>query len=103
MPLQSISADALKKKLESEDVLLIDVREANEHEAYNIGGRLLPMNEVLAAQHSIPKNEPVIFYCQKGIRSAIVIQRLQDKFGFSNLWNLAGGIEAWKKAVEQAG
>ena len=40
----------------------------------------------------IPKEKTVVFYCRKGIRSQIAIQRLQDRFGFTNLLNLKGGI-----------
>jgi rhodanese-related sulfurtransferase len=47
----------------------------------------------------IPIDKPVIVYCKKGVRSQIAIQRLEDKFGFNNLINLKGGIDAWKKQV----
>ncbi len=79
--------------------VLLDVRESHERENYNIGGIFIPMGEVMVSTAQIPKEIPVIIYCRKGIRSAIVIQRLQDKFGYENLWNLQGGIEAWKKFV----
>lgn len=79
--------------------MLLDVRESHERDNYNIGGTFIPMGEVLANATQIPKEIPVIVYCRKGIRSAIVIQRLQDKFGYENLFNLRGGIEAWKKFV----
>ncbi|MFM7839571.1 MAG: rhodanese-like domain-containing protein [Chitinophagaceae bacterium] len=36
-------------------------------------------------------------YCKMGIRSHIAIQRLEDKFGFTNLINLKGGLHAWKQ------
>jgi len=39
----------------------------------------------------------VVLYCQKGIRSVIVIQRLQQRNQYKNLINLTGGMEAWKK------
>jgi len=38
-----------------------------------------------------------VLYCQKGIRSMIVIQRLSEKFGYQNLINLQGGMDAWLK------
>ena len=49
----------------------------------------------------IPIDKPVIFYCEKGIRSIIIIQRLEDKYGFTNLVNLTGGMQAWKKETVQ--
>ena len=96
--MQSIDVHTLKQKISSqEDILLIDVREPREHASFNIGGLLLPMNSILENLHQVPKHKPVVIYCQKGIRSMIVIQRLEEKFGYSNLINLAGGMSAWEK------
>jgi adenylyltransferase/sulfurtransferase len=44
----------------------------------------------------IPRDQPVIIYCRKGIRSQIAIQRLEEKFAFTNLFNLQGGLEKWE-------
>jgi len=74
------------------DFCLIDVREKNEHDAFNIGGKLMPLAEIISQAQNIPKDIPVILYCRKGIRSQIAIQRLEDKFGFTNLINLRSGI-----------
>ncbi|MFZ1528296.1 MAG: rhodanese-like domain-containing protein [Ferruginibacter sp.] len=96
--MQSIDAHTLKQKISShEDILLIDVRETWEHEAFNIGGLLLPVTVIMENLHRVPKHKPVVIYCQKGIRSVIVIQRLEERFGYSNLINLTGGMDAWKK------
>ncbi len=81
---------ALQQK--SNEILLIDVREKYEHEAYNIGGILVSLSEVMGYAGQIPKEKTVVFYCRKGIRSHIAIQRLKDRFGFTNLLNLKGGI-----------
>ena len=77
--------------------LLIDVREDFEHEHFNIGGIIMPMGTVIQNIVHIPTDKPVIFYCEKGIRSVIIIQRLEDTYGFTNLVNLTGGMQAWKK------
>jgi adenylyltransferase/sulfurtransferase len=101
--MQSITSSALKQKLDDkEDLQLIDVREDYEHEAFNIGGELIPMGTVIQQAARIEKNKPVIIYCQKGIRSQIAIQRLQEKFMFSNLINLIGGMDAWKKQFQSS-
>ncbi len=98
--MQSIDATALQEKIKNEDdFLLIDVREAYEHEHFNIGGLLIPMNHIFLQLNDIPKDKPVVFYCQKGIRSALVIQRLEQKHDYHNLINLAGGVDAWKKQI----
>jgi len=96
--MNSITAIALKEKLDNaEDLQLIDVRESYEHKDFNIGGQLIPLNEIIQHIDTIATDKPVIFYCRKGIRSQVAIQRLQEKFPFTNLINLIGGTEAWKK------
>ncbi len=94
----SITASELQKKLRlAESIVLIDVRESFEHDDFNIGGILIPMNTVFEQIEKIPTNKTVVLYCAKGIRSAIVIQRLEEKYGYTNLINLSGGMGAWRK------
>lgn len=80
--------------------LLVDVREGFEREAFNIGGSHIPMSEVMRRvdELSVDDDLPVVVYCEKGIRSCIVIQRL-EQLGFRNLHNLSGGMSAWKKTI----
>jgi adenylyltransferase/sulfurtransferase len=73
------------------------VREKHEHEDFNIGGTLIPLDEITRHVDDIEKEKPVILYCRIGMRSQIAIQRLLEKYPFTNLVNLVGGIEAWKK------
>jgi rhodanese-related sulfurtransferase len=95
-PLTEIEPALLQRRLKAgEDIQLIDVREGYEHDTFNIGGVLMPMGDVINRRGEIPKNKPVVLYCRKGVRSAIIIQRLQDKYGFENLINLKGGVENW--------
>jgi len=78
------------------EITLIDVREEDEHEAFNLGGLNIPLGELMQNAAAIPKSGNVIIYCKRGIRSAIAIQRLEDRFGYTNLFNLQGGTEEWK-------
>jgi rhodanese-related sulfurtransferase len=94
----SISVNELRQKLEhKEDIVIIDVREEWEHESFSIGGELIPMNTIFENIGRLPVDKPIVIYCQKGIRSQIVIQRLQQKYGYPNLINLTGGMDAWKR------
>jgi rhodanese-related sulfurtransferase len=96
--MQSITVQQLKEKMDAhEDFQLIDVREPEEHAAFNIGGELMPLSSITQNQLQVSRSKPVIIYCRRGIRSQIAIQRLQDKYPFTNLFNLIGGTEAWKK------
>ncbi len=96
--MKHITVTELRDQIKAHDApLLIDVREPYEHEDYNIGGTLMPLSELFEHIDKIPGDVPVVVYCRMGIRSQIAIQRLEAKFGFRNLINLQGGIEAWRK------
>ncbi len=95
--MKSITREGLKGWIkEQKDFVLVDVREEWEHQAYNIGGLLIPMGELMSQRNLIPQDKDVIIYCEKGIRSTIAIQRLESA-GYNNLINLQGGMSAWKR------
>ena len=96
--MQQITASELREWMSSgRDFMLIDIREDWEHQAFNIGGSLIPMGEIMTHLTVIPKDKEVVLYCEKGIRSVITIQRLES-LGYSNLINLSGGMKAWRAA-----
>ena len=98
--MNQITPTELRKKMDSSEKFeLLDVRELYEHNDFNLGGKLIPLREIMNHAQEIPSDLPVIVYCKMGIRSQIAIQRLQEKFGFNNLVNLQGGIERWKREV----
>lgn len=80
------------------DFLLIDIREDWERVQYNIGGTHIPMGDLFSGFAELPAGKEVVLYCEKGIRSVIAIQRLEAT-GFNKLYNLAGGMKAWKEAL----
>lgn len=94
----SISPLALQQKLLNQEAFqLIDVRELFERNEFNIGGIHIPLQEIFEQVSLIESDKPVVLYCQKGIRSHIAIQRLQERYHFTNLINLEGGMNAWRK------
>lgn len=97
--MKSISPAELEKLISADPsaIELIDVREKAEHDSFNIGGRLIPFIDIIDNHGLIPANKPVVLYCSKGIRSFLALQRLEEKYGFGNLYNLSGGIDAWLK------
>jgi rhodanese-related sulfurtransferase len=95
--MKQITVRELKQKIAGKaDFYLVDVREDFEHAAFNIGGELIPIGEIMSKAGTIPADKPVVLYCRKGVRSQIAIQRLEDKFGFTNLFNLQGGLDNWE-------
>lgn len=92
--MQHITLETLREMQTSgKPIQLIDVREAEEHAAYNIGGYLIPLGEITRRLDAIATDRPVVFYCRKGIRSQIAIQRLSVYFPDGDFYNLLNGIE----------
>ncbi|MBA4853186.1 molybdopterin-synthase adenylyltransferase MoeB [Emticicia sp. BO119] len=73
---------------------LIDVREEYEFEMHNIGGELMPLSEIEKHIPKIRRDKTVVIHCQSGIRSQRAIDLLQERFGYTNLLNFAGGLNA---------
>ena len=97
--MQQVLASELRLWIgEKKHIVLIDVREDWEREVYNIGGIHIPMGELIGRINEVPKDGDVVFYCEKGIRSTIAIQRL-EAMGYHNLYNLSGGMKAWKESL----
>ncbi len=98
--MQTISCSELKTKLDTNTNLhLIDVREPAEHADFNIGGKLLPLGNILSMMTDDIddlKNEEVICYCRSGNRSMQACLMLET-FGFKNVKNLTGGMLEWQE------
>lgn len=102
-PVKAVTVEELKKMMdEKADFQLIDVREKNEKDVADIGGELIPMGSVAANKDKISKDKTVIVYCRSGRRSANVISELQEKSGYTNLYNLTGGILAWADKIDSS-
>jgi len=98
MAVKEITVEELKIiQLQNTDYQLIDVREAREHFSNNIDGELIPIKEIIKQKDKIAIDKKVIIYCLSGKRSATAITQLQEAFGLGNLYNLKGGIQAWRR------
>lgn len=94
--MKEITATELKKLIDDKaDFQLIDVREEHEFDEVNINGQLIPMGEVMDHMEEISKTKQVVVHCRSGKRSASVINVLESQHGFTNLYNLKGGILAY--------
>ncbi len=89
------------------ELLLVDVREPNEHQKAHIDKSLLVPRGVLEAaadpcfpghvpELSAARDRPVVTYCASGGRSAMAADTLQQ-MGFSQVSSLDGGFERWTK------
>jgi rhodanese-related sulfurtransferase len=99
--MQEKSVKELKEMIDTGvDFQLIDVREPHEYDICNLKGELIPMNEIPENVARISKDKPVIIHCRSGARSGRVIQYLEQEYGYTNLYNLDGGILAWAHEVD---
>ena len=99
--MKEISVTELKSMIDNkEDFQLIDVREQHEFDMVNIGGLHIPMGDILFNTEQIEKNKKVIVHCRSGARSGSVIQALESEHGFTNLYNLKGGILAYADQID---
>jgi adenylyltransferase/sulfurtransferase len=94
--MKTISAQELKEWIQNQvDFQLIDVREKSEFDQNNMQGLLIPVNEIPTRYNEILKDKKVVVHCLSGGRSGNVIQYLEENYGYTNLYNLQGGIIAW--------
>lgn len=96
------SVDTLRATMliNQQDAVIIDVREPAEL----AGGKILnaksvPLSQIEARVKELErfKDRPVIVACASGNRSRSAISHLR-RHGFTQLYNLAGGIAAWRQA-----
>lgn len=81
-----------------EDVLFLDVREADEYEQGALPGAVhLPRGYLeLQVEGRVPdKSRPIVVYCAGGVRSAFAAHSLHQ-LGYEKVWSLAGGFNRWK-------
>ena len=98
--MEEITVEELKRKIDNgEDFQLIDVRETFEYDVSNLGGLNIPLSGIMIESEKIATDKPVIVHCRSGKRSAAAIMQLQT-LGFDNLYNLEGGILAWKEKYD---
>jgi hydroxyacylglutathione hydrolase len=76
--------------------VLVDVREDNEWAGGHIPGAIhAPLSRFSEAAAKLPKDKPVIFYCQGGVRSKRALDLSKD-CGLKAEGHLGGGIAAWR-------
>jgi rhodanese-related sulfurtransferase len=96
-----IVPDAFETKLKSEPgVQLIDVRTQEEFQSGHLDGALnwdIQNGDFQKNLASLDKNKAVLVYCAVGGRSATAAKKLHAG-GYSNVYDLKGGIKAWKAA-----
>lgn len=97
---KSLSPKQAKAMLDKgEAKLLVDVRTEEERAKAKIEGAKHLTTESASELDKLDKSTPIIFHCHHGMRSRSAAQRYAEE-GFSNVYNLEGGIDAWSLEVD---
>ncbi|MFZ0708211.1 MAG: molybdopterin-synthase adenylyltransferase MoeB [Candidatus Korobacteraceae bacterium] len=95
-----MTVEELKRRLDSgDDLFVLDVREPHEYQICNIGGHLIPLNDLPKRVTEIDPGREIVVHCKMGGRSAKAVDYLRQS-GFAKVHNLAGGINAWAERVD---
>lgn len=95
-----IQPQELKRRLDAgEDIFILDVREPHEYQICNLGGYLIPINDLPRRVSELDSSRQIVAHCKSGRRSANAVEFLRQA-GFKNVVNLAGGILAWSDKVD---
>ncbi len=95
-----LSVKELKRRMDAgENVFILDVREPYEYQIANIGGRLIPQNDVPQRLAEIDRDREIVVHCRSGVRSQRIAELLSQA-GYPKVVNLAGGILAWADEID---
>ena len=97
-----IAQEEAKEMMDTQEVIILDVREQDEYDSVHIPGAvLLPVgtiNEDTAAEVIPEKDSTVLVYCRSGNRSKTASSKLAE-LGYTNIYEF-GGINTWRYETE---
>lgn len=98
-PVKQMSVEELKQALDEDRVILIDVRGKEERALASLEAAKPMEGDLMQEIEAMPKDTALAFICHVGNRSQVAAEHFR-KQGFSNVSNVAGGIDAWSKQVD---
>lgn len=99
----NVNVEQFSKLVDANKGVVLDVRTPGEWEEGTIGDAIKINyydSDFETQLEKLNKEEPVLVYCKKGGRSAGAAEILKNK-GFKKVFNLEGGISAWKDAGKE--
>ena len=91
----NITIKEAEEMLNSQNVVVLDVRAQAEYESGHIArAKLIPVSELEGGIDELDKGKNIIVYCGSGGRSAKASEILV-KYGFEDVYCMLGGITAW--------
>ena len=99
---QTITQEEAKEMMDSQEVIILDVREQDEYDSGHIPGAvLLPVgtiDETTAAEVIPEKDSTLLVYCRSGNRSKTASSTLAE-LGYTSIYEF-GGINTWPYETE---
>ncbi len=96
--IKEVDCPAALQLINHKNALILDVRDEAEYKAGNILHSIsIPLSRLLERINDLDKERPIVVLCRSGNRSASA-SALLGKRGFTQVYNLTGGIIAWQKA-----
>jgi monothiol glutaredoxin len=98
-PVRQMSVTELKDNLESNSIILVDVRGSEERALAQLEAAKSMDGDTMKEIEAMPADTALAFICHIGNRSQVAAEHFR-KMGFTNVSNIAGGIDAWSKEID---
>ena len=98
--IKEVDSVAALQLINHKNALVLDVREEDEYRAGHVlNSTLIPLGKLKGRIGELEKyrDRAIVVVCRSGIRSATACATL-GKQGFTQAYNLSGGVNAWQKA-----
>lgn len=97
---KEVNSSGALQLINHKNAVVLDVREPGEYESGHVlNSKLIPLGKLKERIGELEKykDHSIVVLCRSGNRSGTACFIL-GKHGFNQAYNLAGGIQAWKKA-----
>lgn len=97
-PYGRLTPQAARERISRGELQIVDVREPWEFARDHIpDSTLTPLGQIIARPREVIKTDNVVFVCEVGQRSAVAAE-LASAAGMQHVFNLEGGMQAWRNA-----
>ena len=97
-PFGRLTPQAAKERISSGELQIVDVREPWEYARDHIpAATLTPLGQIISRPQEVITGDNVVFVCEVGQRSAVAAE-LAAAAGMQHVFNLEGGMQAWRNA-----
>jgi monothiol glutaredoxin len=100
-PVKQMSVQELAERLKQGDITLVDIRGAADRARASLQGSVVLTQEEMSRLEKMPKDSPIAFLCHHG-NSSMGAAEYFRKQGFTNISNVAGGINAWSLEIDSS-